>query len=268
MVSGLVIGMRKSGTTWLYENFRRDPDFCVSEHTKESRFFTGDSILNNETYENLFDDLSKFLIEADASIYSAKGACDRIVQYNPKMKVVLILRDPASYLVSRYVHSFRKGEVAETDIEAAFVNHKWLRDELNYADVLSSFNFFDEKKQLCILFFDDLATNPSGFYNEVKSFMFSDKAYGDFTATDEVVNPSRVTSHRLLSKVLSSTAMAARKNGLHKLVNLGKSTGILAALERPSDLTEKEVLLERIEQFNNADFVKFKNQYQSLKDSL
>ena len=37
-VVGLVIGSRKCGTTWLYENFLADPDVCVSRKVKELPF--------------------------------------------------------------------------------------------------------------------------------------------------------------------------------------------------------------------------------------
>ena len=40
----------------------------------------------------------------------------KIYDYNPDMKIVLILRDPIEYAVSRYIHLARKGQVSTAEI--------------------------------------------------------------------------------------------------------------------------------------------------------
>jgi len=115
-VSGLIIGTRKSGTTWLYENFRQDPRVVVSDKVKESGFFTGKSNLDTARYHDLFDPKSDLpRLEVDTSVCYASDAPDCIEQYNPQMRIVLILREPGSFLASRHTHSLRKGELSELD---------------------------------------------------------------------------------------------------------------------------------------------------------
>ena len=57
LIDGLVIGTRKAGTTWLYENFKLDSDFLVSEKVKESGFFSKELIQDYDirSYTSLID---------------------------------------------------------------------------------------------------------------------------------------------------------------------------------------------------------------------
>lgn len=233
-VSGLIIGGRKCGTTWLYENFQNDPEFCVSKKVKESGYFSGGSLVDRTNYEALYEDgIDARKIEVDTSICYSPEAATKILDYNPKMLIVLILREPAAYLISRYTHSLRKGELHEADPLAALENNKWLRDELNYPKIISRFKAFEIGNQLTVLPFSFLNQNPIAFYGNVKAAL-GGNPYGNFTPSLLPVNVARNARFAWVSRLLSSGAKMSRGIGAHQMVNAVKSTGVLKLLEKPA----------------------------------
>lgn len=229
---GIVIGTRKAGTTWLYENFRKDPRVQVSEKVKESGFFAGMPSLNAARYDDLFDGPSDLpRLEVDTSVCYHPEAADLIDAYNPDMKVVLIFREPAAFLDSRHTHSLRKGEVSEPDSASALEAHAWLRAELDYPAIVERFSRFQDRNALTILTYEHLKSDPRGFYSDVlKGLGLPDD--GTYQPDLERVNVSRESNARFLSALFSKGAIAARSIGLHGLVNRLKSLGFHKKIER------------------------------------
>src|SRR5215208_6023553 len=141
-VVGLVIGSRKCGTTWLYENFLDDPDIAVSRKVKESGFFARADDRDFSYYEGLFPESQGRRVEVDSSLVYSHTAPGKILEYNPEMKIALILRDPVEYAVSRFLHLQRKRQVSAAHIADTVTNDNVLRDELDYVSMLARFEAF------------------------------------------------------------------------------------------------------------------------------
>lgn len=236
-VSGVVIGTRKTGTTWLYENFRKDPRVVVSDKVKESGFFTGETSLDAPRYHGLFEANDALpCLEVDTSVCYAPDAPDCIEQYNPQMRVVLILREPGSFLASRHTHSLRKGELKEQGPAEALEANSWLQDELDYPAITERFARFGD--QLSVFRYSDMKDDPVGFYTRVLSALGVEDD-GRFTPETEPVNVSRNSKLRVVTGFLSKSAFAARRIGLHRLVNGLKSFGLHKKLEIHNDEAEK-----------------------------
>ena len=229
-VSGLVIGTRKSGTTWLYENFRNDPAVSVSEKVKESGFFTSKTRLDSKSYEALLPATEEGVgIEVDTSVCYEDAAVDCILKYNPEMQLVLILRNPVGFLESRYVHSFRKGELKESTSVAALEQNQWLRDELNYELILNRFRPFEDMGRLTVLPYELLKERPLDFYQlALKGLGVTNSKY---EPSLDRVNAARTSQSPFLSTLFSKSAILARKFGAHSIVNMAKSIGFHSAIE-------------------------------------
>jgi len=235
-VQGLVVGTRKSGTTWLYENLKNDPFFSLSSMVKESGYFGGYNDIGLQGYLQLYGDTSKCMVEVDTSVCYSDEALSRILEHNPKMRVVIIFRNPAQWLRSRYTHSFRKGEVTEDNSTEALANHLWLRDELDYSSIQSRFSELSQNAQLLCLPFELLVTNPQSFYNSIAGFIAGDESYIPIQVDANIVNQSRRSVNNTMSSFLSRSAKYARKLGLHNLVNYTKAVGVHRLLERKTQL--------------------------------
>lgn len=241
-VGGLVIGTRKSGTTWLYENFRTDPNVAVSEVVKESGFFSGRRGDDPAKYDALISAAPGAVpVEVDTSICYAADATDRIKAYNPAMRLVLILRKPADFLASRYTHGLRKGDLAQDNVAEALAQEAWLRSELDYAGIIARFARFHDRGQLAIMQYEAMNRDPIAYYDEVRKAL-GVQARQPFTPDLQPVNPSRDSRLPIVSVLLSKGAFAARKMGLDGLVNRAKGTGVHRVFEKTNDPEGKERL--------------------------
>jgi hypothetical protein len=226
-----VIGTRKAGTTWLYENFRKNPGVVVSDKVKESGFFTGKSNLEAGDYEALLPtDQKGYAVEVDASVCYSDQAPSAIHRYNPKMNIVLIFRSPVGYLESRHTHSLRKGELSQASAAEALAKNQWLRNELDYSGILNRFSEPDNNGQLTVLPYELLKSDPHKFYDLVlQGLGVTNNQHQPFV---NPVNVARSSAVPFLSAMFSNAAKLARKFGAHRIVNLAKSFGVHSALER------------------------------------
>ena len=101
----LCIGSQKGGTTSLINYMNQHPEiFMVS---KECHFFDTTALTKNniKQYESQFTqtDMNKTIIgEKTPSYCYLRFAIDRIYDYNPDIKLLLILREPVSRAYSQY----------------------------------------------------------------------------------------------------------------------------------------------------------------------
>jgi len=243
-VHGLVVGTRKAGTTWLYENLLKDPNFLVSEKVKESGFFAGTGNYDLHSYHELYDGANAGIkVEVDSSVCYEVVAPRIIREYNSEMKIVLIFRDPAEYLISRHIHSYRKGEVTESHFADALNAHSWLQAELDYDKIVQRFSYFANKGNLLILSFALLSEHPLDFYGKVTAFLNGGIPALSYVPDLAPVNQARISANNLISRILSSAAKIARRHKLHVVVNAAKNLGLHTKLESN---VSRDILNEKI----------------------
>lgn len=234
-VAGLVVGTRKAATTWVYANLKADKRFCVSDMVKESGFFAGSTSLDFEKYCELYSPSEdQYCVEVDASVCYAQECVERINRYAPSANVVLILRNPVDYLVSRYIHSARKGEISANTIVEAVETTPWLRDELDYPGIISRLEQLGEGR-LLLLSYELLAEDNLYFMRKVVSHLSGGRETLDTVLVNVKQNVARNSTFPMFSRILSSAAKFARRFQLHNLVNAAKNTGILKLIERGVD---------------------------------
>jgi hypothetical protein len=246
-VVGLVIGSRKCGTTWLYENFLADPDVCVSRKVKESGFFARADDHDRAYYESLFPDSPGQRVEVDSSLAYSDVAPARIMAYNPQMKLVLVIRDPVEYAVSRYLHMQRKDQLSPARIPDLVANDGVLRGELDYATMLARFERFRAQGSLLVVPYSLLASDPASFYGTVKRHLLGRTGSG-FRPKADRVNVSRSSRWARVRGMMSRAANAARQRRLHGVVNLAKKLGLHRLLEKPVDAGQLAALRESVAQ--------------------
>ena len=242
-VGGLLIGTRKAGTTWVYENLRSDPGASVSDVVKESGFFSGRRGTDAREYEALFpDNAGAPRVEVDTSICYHEAAPDLIEAYNPAMQLVLVFREPAAFLASRYTHSKRKGEIAQDNIADALAANAWLQGELDYGAILDRFGRFADRGALTVLRYELLQEDAAEFYLRCKEGLGLPRS--DFEPDLAPVNISRNSRFALASAILGKGAFAARKMKMDRLVNSLKGLGLHRGLETANDDADKKRLEE------------------------
>tara|TARA_B100000073_G_scaffold343079_1_gene347232 strand:- start:300 stop:1151 length:852 start_codon:yes stop_codon:yes gene_type:complete len=130
-VNLFIVGAPKAGTTSLYHYLNQHPDIVMSKE-KEPDFFSKENLSSQKLYYNskfasslsnyhdLFDFSDHlFYGEASVSYLFYSGVAEKIKAYNPKSKIVIMLRNPIDRAFSHFLMDFRLGLVSE-DFETIF----------------------------------------------------------------------------------------------------------------------------------------------------
>lgn len=108
----LIIGAQKSGTTSLHAYLRQHPRVSLAER-KELHYFDRErDYPDHDWYRAQFTPTDNTPQSGEATpIYCFwQGAIERIHQFNPAMKLVLILRNPIDRAISQYWMEFNRGD--------------------------------------------------------------------------------------------------------------------------------------------------------------
>lgn len=107
LVKFLVAGTQKGGTTSLHKYLQKHPQAMMAKR-KEPHFFDNEKHdwqnINYDLYHAYFkpNPKGKLVGEATPVYMYWNGAAERILKYNPKMKFIILLRDPVERAYSQW----------------------------------------------------------------------------------------------------------------------------------------------------------------------
>jgi hypothetical protein len=193
----LIIGAGKSGTTSLdkYLNQHpeifipkvKEPNFYGYEHTKLEDFkgdvgeilhFKG-SVTNLNDYLALFKDAKPGQVKGETSntyMYHPE-APERIKFYNPDMKLIAILRQPAGRLYSRYLHLARENRTPTENFGDCKDRNSiwWKRNDLIkegfYHKNLQPFFQLFPKQNIKVYLYEELNDRPEEVLKDIYDFL-------------------------------------------------------------------------------------------------
>jgi len=200
-----LVGQPKSGTTTLHYMLAQHPEIYMSP-VKEPLFFSKDIIEQIDAfykgkqfapYRELTDYLSLFAAAKDEKILGesttqylySKVAAQEIFKFNPQARILMILREPVSFLHS--LHSQLLVEPAETveDFETALSLESQRRagknlppftqwpgkflysERVKYYDQVSRYYDVFDKSQIQVIIYDDFKQDNAGVYRGVLEFL-------------------------------------------------------------------------------------------------
>ena len=236
--SFFIIGMPRSGTTTLYHYLSQHPDIFMS-HPKEPNYFNKDNVVealdwmpNNtpfpftkteEEYLKLFNKAKgKISGEATINYFYSEDAPKLIKKFNPDAKLILIIREPISFLESFYnqlffigletIPSFTEALDAEKERKEGHNIPKTARypSQLHYSDKIRYLHHINRwldhfpREQLKILIYDDFKENNLQYYKEILNFLEQDTTFSpniEWTNTKKIL---KTPSLQTLSKRISS----------------------------------------------------------------
>jgi len=112
----IIIGAQKSGTTSLDKYLRKHPTISMARN-KEVHFFDNDQnfqgeIVDYDTYHSHFPKLDSETMlygECTPSYLYMEKCADRIAKYNPNIKLIAVLRNPAERAFSQWLMQKKRG---------------------------------------------------------------------------------------------------------------------------------------------------------------
>lgn len=237
----IIAGSPKAGTTSLFIYLRDHPDVCACR-AKEPRFFMpADDIIGSrfcserdplEKYLALFEcrDTSALRVEASPEYFYSPGTAERIHADLPHARIVVVLRDPISRLVSWYRFArFTREMDQDLDFDQFIqcqhedtrpINQRptWLRglDTGRYAKYLAHYFEVIGRRNVLPIWFNDLEQDPRGVMTEVSSFCGIDPAFyagypfRRLNRTIEVEKPGILSAYTSARKTASRLLKPAR----------------------------------------------------------
>lgn len=228
-----IVGHQKCGTTALYEMLRPHPQIFLPE-VKEPRFFVPELLRPDrklstlEGYLALFADArpDQQVGEASPQYIRSPTAARAIAEMQPAAKIVVILREPASFLRSFHLQMVQSGIEPQRDFRKAVALERARRAgrriprgcrsvepllysrHVRYAEQLARYRAVFAPEQMLVLIYDDFRRDNVSVVREILRFLDLDDGLPVETVETEPLNAIR---SQLLRR-LTDAARGARLN--------------------------------------------------------
>ncbi|MEL6910628.1 MAG: sulfotransferase, partial [Cyanobacteria bacterium J06598_4] len=207
-----IVGQPKSGTTALHQFLGQHPEIYMSS-IKEPHFFCSDFHLESDraygkqrffdfrsesAYLQLFNKAKNVKIAGESStnyLYS-QVAAEKIHNFNPDAKIIIILREPARYLYSLHSHYVKFTEENEPDFLTALSLESKRREEEEFLSsrvTSPSYLYYSQRiqyyqqvkrycdrfdpKQIKVIIFEEFKSANETIFKEVLEFLEVDSSF-------------------------------------------------------------------------------------------
>lgn len=221
-----IVGAAKAGTTSLHNYLNQHPDIFMSE-MKEPHYFSQvkpqphnrhyvTAISDATEYEKLFESAKsqKVIGESSPSYLWDAQTADRILEYDPSSRIIILLRNPIQRAFSHYLMDVREGIQRRSFAEALKIDqastHKgWgishLYVELGmYCQQVQRYLDRFDKKQVLILFYEEFVADIPTTLSIIYKFLNVD----NISLPDETIkathNAYAAPRHRLSQVIMAS----------------------------------------------------------------
>jgi hypothetical protein len=186
----LIIGAQRSATTFVHKCLEDHPNIFMPP--KEKAIFENPYYFQKDfnEFEKLFENVSQKAIGIKRPNYLGKIECpQRIYQYIPNAKLIVILRNPVERAISAYFHQMKSGFIPIKPVEKGLLNvihHKYdklfprskeiIEFGFYHKHLLHYLHYF-KKDQILVILYRDLKTNPLKIIQHIFSFLEVDDNY-------------------------------------------------------------------------------------------
>lgn len=258
LVNNIIIGAGRSGTTSLVEYLKQHPEVNFSTIKEVTYFSVEEHFKRGEEYfHSFFENKKGILSTSDTYLLMDRAAPERIQKYNPAIKLIVILREPAKRTFSNFQYSINNGYISEKvsfieseAFEADYLNSKDIVFQNNHCSFygglyhhhLTHWLKYFKREQLFICNTNDLNKKPKETLN--KLFEFLSVSEFDVLPLSERNKASGVKNKGL------NNFLVDRDNWLRKLLRKPLQIGFVRTLIFKTGVVEKVKEVNRTEQVN------------------
>jgi hypothetical protein len=177
MLDFLGIGAQKAGTTWLFDQLRKHPDICFPVG-KETHFWSKHYVPGDYFQEFQPPYFQKFNATPAGAVCGeitpgyailSTATIDEIYQYNPKLRIVLIIRNPIDRAWSAALMAMNKSQITFQE-----ASNEWFSIILksaasisrgDYQKTIRTWRMTFPAENVLVLRYEDISTNPINFLN-------------------------------------------------------------------------------------------------------
>ncbi len=256
VIDMFIIGAQKAGTTSLLRYLSQHPALCAHPQSEMVYFLSPKErsqafdLARQRYYGNCRNEQRK-LAKHVMLMLSSEGL-QRLRAHNPKVKLVICVRDPVERAYSAYWYARRMGWEPLTSFEAALAaeesRHRedWFRwrsclyrHHGQYIDHLRRVEAIFDKEQLRVLVLEELRQHPKRYFRELFAWLGLDP---DVTVhTDRPHNTAKRARSEFTSQVLAGffSPRNRLKNAIRPLFSDRLAHSLRSRLYRFNESTEK-----------------------------
>lgn len=186
-VNAFIVGAPKAGTTSLHFYLKQHPDVCMSE-IKEPNYFTAQEVVklyydvspvnSEDWYHSIFlEPTRKVVGEASVSYLFYPEVAQKIYEYNPEARIIIILRNPVERAFSHYLMdsglelckiSFE--EILDNPSKYPHFYQQFVELGMYHTQIKKYIDVFGQE-QVKVMFYNDLKTDSELFIDQVFAFL-------------------------------------------------------------------------------------------------
>ena len=230
-----IVGQPKSGTTALHQFLGQHPEIYMSS-IKEPHFFCADFHLESDraygkqrffdfrsesAYMQLFARAKNVKIAGESStnyLYS-QVAAEKIHNFNPDAKIIIVLREPAKFLYSLHSHYVKFTEENEPDFLTALALETERKQEKatsprvtspSYLYYSQRVNYYQQIKRYCdrfdsdqikVVIFEEFKSDNERIFREILEFLGVDSS---FTPEYAAINVNKEVKFKAVNNLVNS----------------------------------------------------------------
>lgn len=257
----MMIGVAKAGTTSFFRYLDQHPQIFVPE-IKATNYFgyedardwkwdeEGDApLLQNfpirtlDAYKDIFSNTKDEIAVGEVSpqYFRCPNAARRIYEYEPKVKLVLSLRNPADRAFSGFMMRTRRGEAVKGFYEELTPQSSHVKEGF-YSKRLKRYLDLFPREQIKIYIFEEFKKNAAGTISDLFGFLGVDTAFAPDTSVK--YNPGAVPKFRLLNKLfyhpkLINMTKSVVPEGVQGMLKQVRELNLASTPKMPPDLRAK-----------------------------
>jgi len=155
----LIVGVPRAGTTSIWNYLKEHPEVFMPEQKYPRYFGEEKSVIMPHIHNNKKEYLKQFegvkenhkAIGEGSHYFHSKIAPEQISKFNPEMKIVIILRNPADILYSHlFMDKFNNDKIED---------YLWARNNLRYSRNIKRYLKYFKRENIHIIIFEEFFNN-------------------------------------------------------------------------------------------------------------
>lgn len=173
-VDFIIVGAQKSGTTSIAQLVSQHPSICFCKE-KEPSFFNRDYWKTNiKEYHALYESKVGQKLGEASTMYTFfpeyPKTAKNIYDYNPKMKLIYIMRDPIERIVSHFAHRYVRKKTKEDPYSEILSKPMYVNRSRYFIQIEPYLKRFGND-QVLLLVMEDFVREPNLVLNKIFTFL-------------------------------------------------------------------------------------------------
>lgn len=220
LVDFMMIGAQKCGTTSLANQLAAHPEIAFCQ-TKEPGFFH-----QHEDWQEKLDEYHALYAPQPGQICGEASTMytflpewrdthRRLFAYNPKLKLIYIMRNPLTRILSNYSHNLVRGFVKKPAEVIVFEDATYI-NRSRYAVQIRPYLELFGADQLLLLLFEDYVADQQGVLQQIASFL--DIQQEGFSQVGELHSHQSVGEYQLKNDTVRTLAQSSIARSLRSYI--------------------------------------------------